>query len=300
MSGLVGFDYRRLKQAQGFLSKNGYTEYGFRSRIEAAAFAGAYVLNAVESADTTLFDRRTPSFSFDEGPFSVAISVGGDMHGDFRMSAATSVKSACITPAGKRVEFSPIKYMGVSGYHSIEPEILVGMIKAEIYANGAEGAKQLIAEFEAEIPNLIDGLEPKDPWPFAIPFADYGEGDSGSGSMFRLGSIEYALENQGKSDKEAVLSAAYLPQSSVNFEMAVHDRGLSFYNRHKDEEKPDNQIVIPRDQYASFFRILLAQSVAILGRTSPKEHLNLLSDTKSLLAGVPIEDIIHRRYDRPR
>jgi len=281
VSGVVGVLLERYKTRYPLLARSRSAEYGFSNHMEASAFVGAYVVGRImDEEHTRLFDEG-PSFELEGEQTGERVTIGGTLHGDFRMSLTRTLEKDVISPASSFVEFAPKETKWIAGYHSVEPDIVAFMITDEFLRHGAPAATRLIAELKDTLPELAN--ENGDIGFRAGPFADYGDGDT----RYHLMQLRVLLENPGivtRRIREGELySAPYLPQSTTLFEIKPTEDGLRFQGRNKDAAEPASGIDIPRLHYSDLFKALVMQAQEGLGRTSPQQHLAVIEYASELL-----------------
>ena len=58
-----------------------------------------------------------------------AVTIGADLHGDFRLLFSQSNGNQAIAPDGTKLPFAPAEVEQLSGYHSVEPEIVNTLVE---------------------------------------------------------------------------------------------------------------------------------------------------------------------------
>lgn len=150
-----------------------YTARGFQTKLEFMQFAGAWLCNIV--------NRR-----FGSGPYVQIdepdntgvhrhISLGGDMHGDFRMGESIIPASGAINPLGQRIEYGPIlNRTQVAGYHSTE-KIIVEALCAYVIDDEWFTRKDKETLFETQLHKEAVDETPERGASF---YADFGDDDN--------------------------------------------------------------------------------------------------------------------------
>jgi hypothetical protein len=218
-----------------------------------------------------LWRDEQPKFTVRDGAMNHSIQVGGDIHGDFRMTCTKKPTTVTISPINRETLFAPEIQTIVAGYHSVEPYITAAMIRHEHNQHGKQAAHKLVSEF-IEVVRELGGADTD----FTRGnFGDYGDGDLG----WVLTELEYDIQRD-KDDYEDMMelfSAAYLPQSDVLFEMVSSGNGIRFQNRMRTQETSETYIDIDHAHFVDLFKILVGQAKGGLGRTSPHQQAMLVS-----------------------
>ena len=292
LSGVIGHYLRKRHALRSVLSEEGFARYGFSNRVDAAAFAGAYILSALKDRhkEGCLLGggHDMPSFEVPRGGgLHHTISLGGSFHGDFRMHQTTQITKGGITPTGVRTLFAPEHTVGVVGYHSVEPSITDAMLECAYLQGGEERLLGITADLY-EVAN--DFIQKKNASlgddPFYVPrFADYGGGGIDySLSWLRLmkdDKYEYNYPKNLDSGESILFGSPYLPQSSTDMQIVATHDGLLF--RNSGDGVTGDGILVPNNYFPSLFKALLTQSQQGLGRTSPDQHLRIIEKCKNLL-----------------
>lgn len=281
LSGAAGLSLVSYRQQCPLLARSRYQEFGFKSFIEACSFVGAYVVGRHIDLELERLRGADPAFQYAKDGFLYSLRVGGSFHGDFRMTESKQPQSGILSPVNSLTEISPRVNLGVAGYHSIEPEIVATLIEAEFLRGGKTAAMQLVTEFTAAMVEVTDS--PEDTGVKSIGFADYGDGDI----KHSLVSLELLLTHDDYNPLKhgAILhSTPYLPRSATRFEIALTDTGVKFQNRDENQDEVPG-IHLDREQYVAMFMALIRQTSAALGRTAPKQLIQIVDQAKSLLDG---------------
>jgi len=285
LSGVVGAVLQRYKSRYPLLSRSRFEEYGFSNHMEACAFVGAYVLGQITATYRESLKDEMPGFVIPHDNEMLEIFVGGTMHGDFRLGARRTYNKAVISPAHSLVDFAPQETVWVAGYHSIETNIVVGLIVDEYTRGGKTKALELIGEMGNKISGLqkeADGLSFR-----TGPYADYGMNDD---PHWTLAPLRHIVKTSGSTTrlmrKGKLYSAPYLPQLDHLFEIKHITDGVRFQGRGTEDPEPDDGIDIPREYYPDLFRALVVQAQMGLGRTSPQEHISILNAAYKLLCAT--------------
>jgi hypothetical protein len=282
VSGLVGLQLTKFAARCHLLAETRYKEYGFGTFSESCAFAGAYIVGSLIDKDQFRLFERVPSFSYDEDGVKHSISVGGTFHGDFIITEDTAMKENAVTPSHRLAEYGPRQSLTVSGYHSVEPLVVEAMLEQVYMTEGRQATKELIDEFIELIAPLVDS-DGKVGFTLGN-FADYGDGDVGSGLIgLRLLTEEDGDYRTILSDKETLFSMPYLPQSDTEFEIVSVSDGIRLQNGNQCMSYQSAGITINRDHYGDLLSGLLGQAQKGLGRTSPHQLIELVILAKDLL-----------------
>jgi hypothetical protein len=112
-----------------------HQSYEFKTMLEFMQFAGAWLCNVTNGGR----DEK-PSFvlaDIYEKDMKRQVTLGGDIHGDFRMQEVLIPEYGSISPHGYQVTFAPLsERASVAGYYSIEKSIVTA-ICAHIIDSGA-------------------------------------------------------------------------------------------------------------------------------------------------------------------
>jgi hypothetical protein len=279
VSGVIGALLERYKTRYPLLARSRSAEYGFSNHMEACAFAGAYVVGRIMDKEMAI--TKEPSFEFADGNFRNEVSVGGTMHGDFRMSLTRVLSDNVISPANSKVEFSPRDTLWVVGYHTVEPNIIAAMITDEYSKQGATAAIRLISEFSKTLHELADDIGYLSNR--VGEFADYGSRETSHclvllGLLLENPDMKTQLVREGK-----FYSAPSSAQTSILFEIKSTEKGLRFQDRDEEKDEPEIGIDIPRRYFPELFKTLVMQAQEGLGRTSPAQHLEILKFATEML-----------------
>ncbi len=245
-------------------------------RLASASIIGALVLTRSTRGQ---MDDGANTFTFSNSPFiNTQVTLGGDIHGDFRIAQHEQYPQGSLMPHGVKVPFAPNGNGRMAGaYHSTETELL-GCLLMHMDAAGLPDTEQkelitdamkLFMETEQETPSLFEGN-----------FADYG-------SSTDLGFIAYQMEdyfiacNQGEgADTITWTELLVLPQSKARMRVMTINDKFVLQNGRKDEDGKFTSealpIEIPLDQVGQFMKALLYQTAQGAGRTSPVSLLRLL------------------------
>jgi len=292
LGGVVGMRYASRHAVRSLLAKDGYERYGFASRNEAAAFVGARVVNYMLEDRYSQGADNFPGFSIEDDTMRRTISIGGTIHGDFRLQERTELLCPVISPIGTRPEFRPIKVHAVSAYHSVEQSIVAGLLESAYRHGGSLETRFVIGVMQRTVDAFVrrQGVTTS---PFAVPYADYGT-DSFGTDLIRL----QILISEGR-DKlgTTMMSQPYWPQSSELFEMVDGEEGVIFQNRAHHNPVPGLGIELPREEYGRFLGSLLEQTTggnsgSPFGRTSPHQLLGIISEAQDYLDHPEKADIV--------
>jgi hypothetical protein len=292
LSGMVGLHLRKRHALRSVLSEWGFARHGFSNRVDAAAFAGAYILSGLNDRNNEirLLKRESdmPSLEVSSGAgIRHTISLGGSFHGDFRMYQTAQITKGGITPTGVRTLFAPERTIGVAGYHSVEPSITDAMLECAYLQGGEERLLGIMADlYEAAHDFIQKKNAPLGADPFFVPrFADYGGGGIDySLSWLRLmkdDKYDYKYSKNLDSGESVLFGGPYLPQASTDMQIVATHDGLVFRNSSEDEV--GEEITVPNNYFSDLFKALLIQSQQGLGRTSPDQHLQIIQKCRDLL-----------------
>jgi hypothetical protein len=292
LSGVIGHYLRKRHALRSVLSEEGFARYGFSNRVDAAAFAGAYILSALKDRhkEGCLLggEHDMPLIEVSGGAgVRRTISLGGSFHGDFRMHQTAQITKGGIAPTGARTLFAPEHTIGVAGYHSVEPSITDAMLECAYLQGGEERLLGITADlYEAAHDFIQKKNAPLGADPFFVPrFADYGGGGIDySLSWLRLmkdDKYEYNYPKNLDSGESILFSSPYLPQSSTDMQIVATHDGLVIRNSSEDEV--GEEITVPNNYFSDLFKALLIQSQQGLGRTSPDQHLQIIQKCRDLL-----------------
>lgn len=293
LSGMVGLHLRKRHALRSVLSEWGFARHGFSNRVDAAAFAGAYILSGLNDRNNEirLLKRESdmPSLEISSGAgIRHTISLGGSFHGDFRMYQTAQITKGGITPTGVRTLFAPERTIGVAGYHSVEPSITDAMLECAYLQGGEERLLGIMADLYEVANDFIpkENAIPESDDPFCVPpFADYGGGGIDySLSWLRLmkdDKYDYKYSKNLDSGESVLFGGPYLPQASTDMQIVATHDGLVFRNSSEDEV--GEEISVPNNYFSDLFNALLVQSQQGLGRTSPDQHLRIIQKCRDLL-----------------
>lgn len=281
VSGVAGVMLAKYKARYPVLARSRYAEFGFDNHMEACAFAGAYVLGKIIDEKRKYY-KAPPSFKLRDDRIKEEVIASGSIHGDFVIGLTKTVRKGAISPAHSSVEFAPRGTVWVLGYHSVEPDIVAGMITDVYIRHGADEALQLLVDFENSLEDITGAKGTLD---FKQgPFGDYGFGDV----HFSLSKLRIMIERPETKQHIMKLgnlySAPYSPQSDTLFEIKSFEDGLRIQNRKDDFPEPATGIDVPQSHYTEFFKTLVMQTQAGMGRTSPQQLVKVLEYAKDILS----------------
>lgn len=285
LSGAVGLGLRNRQAVRRVLSKDGFKDFGLESRVSAASFVGAYILDDLTVRTRRRFGSKAATFSYDFGSEHCIVEVGGDFHGDFRIHEVRHAKYGAITPVGTFAEFAPEKVSEAAGYHSVEPNITDKMLETVFLVEGIEGLRQVLDEFTDRFHRFTQLTDAASGPGVLSGFGDYGINGTDYSLLSWLRMFKedgYSRHNKvGKpGEVEPLLRTLYLPGSEADFEIYGGSDGIYFSNTGGNEE---DAIHIRRKHFADLFTALLEQANQGLGRTSPAEHANVLRKCYEIL-----------------
>lgn len=271
-TGAIAQEYLDYDPVKGLLDN--YSRYNFGTRFDSAIFVSAYILSSVVMIEQNiLFTKQPPYFKIHSGEMQDLIELPPDLHGDFRIRRKRSYHKGVSSPANTSVEFSPVRELLISGYHSIEPVITACMIR-NIRENNTDG--EAFDKINQLVSVAKEHLDNEQMWPDMVFYGDYGTG-------VNLGS--YALQNYARprenrnSSDSTVFFVPCFPQSEVRFVVSSDINGISIFNRDSNSNvfpDDDDRILIPAEYFPDMFRILLQQAGRGDGRTSVAQHLQFL------------------------
>ncbi len=267
LSGAVAVDL--LEVSKGLL--NQYAEAGFATKLQFAVFAGACLIDAVQK-DTNIFGGS--SFSTSMGNRLTYTTVGGDMHGDFRMSQHTTSSNGSVTPFGDNVHFAPVEEIIVGAYHSVEPLVLNNVFEHILKHLGAEALHKISSE-------VLDSLEKNHDIanPTRGNFGDWGA----SSQDYNLREAAYMVEclfSHPISNKSTTLSELIvLPMQAGSMLTSSIPDCLSFTNNNSSMlSEGINSIKVTNDMLIDFIITLVMQTSSGAGRTSPPVMITMLRE----------------------
>ena len=167
----------------------------------------------------------------------------------------------------------------VNGNYStlVEPDIVAAFIEAEYFAKGEKAALSLVDQF-ADVLHQQVNEEGKITYTLGN-FANYGDGDVGSSLLtlrMMMGDPEFNPFRQKSWDTTSRYSSVIPDVVPVNDGVKILNCSGSLV-----DEQPG--ITVPREYYPSLFQVFVAQAVNGLGRTSPLQLIELISEAKRLL-----------------
>lgn len=285
LSGVAGLGLRHRPEVRGILSKEGFRDFGFLSRVDAASFVGAWVISGLHERQEKLRSMGSAGYTYQSDTDTRTILLGGDFHGDFRMSEVVESKRGGITPLNRFAEFSPKEVISVAGYHSIETSFTDAMLEVTFLTEGEQGLRQIITEFTQLAHVFMEQQGGLGGSGALSGFADYG--GSGMSSlndciwlyMYKNDAYKHQLGRPG--EVRPLYSAPYLPGSSVSFELHGDTDGI--YAGMSEKGAQYKSIHIPREHFGTLFYALLEQAGMGLGRTSPAEHVNVITGCLEML-----------------
>ncbi|HUY53358.1 MAG TPA: hypothetical protein VMV24_02160, partial [Candidatus Dormibacteraeota bacterium] len=269
-----------FRQKCNLLARSRYEEYGFRSFNESCAFVGAYVMAALSDNYNERISGDIPSFTYEDNGVYHKISIGGTIHGDFKISEIKTLTSGIISPIGTETEFSPIGDMNLSAYHSVEPSIVESMLAHEFLKGDKQRLTRLIDEFMDICRPLVDH---DGNVKYTVGnFGDYGQ--SSSISDYPI-SIKILLEDRKLRNEDILFGSFVDPagSSDILFEIISLDNGIRLQNRYSNYSDTESYIDINRQHFGEIFNALLSQTQAGLGRTSPHQLIKLIIEVKKML-----------------
>lgn len=279
-TGAIAQEYACHEPVKSLLDN--YSRYSFGTRLDSAIFASAYILSSVTMIEQNrLFAKQPANFIMHSDKAQDLIELPHDMHGDFRIRRKRSYSKDIISPAITSVEFSPVRELLISGYHSIEPVITACMIRSIRENNTNDEALEKINQLVNVAKEYCDNGQM---WPEMVLYSDYSTNIQD----------DYALlcysrpPLQQSSDDRTVFSAPCLPQSDVRFVVSSSIDGISMFNRDSNSDtipNEDDKILVPAEYFPDMFRILLQQAGRGDGRTSVAQHLQLLDAVVSEIGG---------------
>lgn len=281
VSGVAGLQLVNFRNHYPLLAKSRFAEFGFDSYIDSCAFVGAYVVGRLIELDSSsrLLIREHPSFTYSMDGVDKKVSIGGTFHGDFVMSEESSVSSQIISPTSRYVEYGPIDKINVSGYHSVEPDIVSSMIVYTCQRFGRQIASDLVNDMCAIAERRVNSEGQIESSVGA--FGDFGDGDV----RFELGMIKAVVNGEGWRQRRGTLSSTpYAPQSNIMFEIVAKDNGIKFQNKDINSEQEVRGIEIDYSNFGNFFEALLSQTQGGLGRTSIYQLIELVYKAREIFA----------------
>lgn len=220
------------------------------------------------------------TISFASAPFiQTEVTVGGDMHGDFRIQQVESYPEGSIDPVGARVPYAPYgSPRFASAYHSSELEVLECLLK-HLNVTGLNNDEQRDI-INTAIHTFID-TEEVDNSPFNGFYADYGEEGALEFFCERMKCYFMSKDSRVGTDEVSWSELMVAPQSNRRLQVKSSKNQFLLQNVYlgdgKEVTKSSLPVVVPTDQLGPFMQALLYQAARGSGRTAPTSLLKLLS-----------------------
>lgn len=241
-----------------------FDKFGFSSAFDFFGCVGAYACGIVR---LPVYDGH--KWESTEGEKRFVSEVSGSEHGDFRLFRTDLTSYETLDPLGNSVSYRPELYSDrkfVSGYHSIEPGLLVALIK---YADQEKircplltpgGMNEIIAELEKNGQRIG-------------PFGDFGHDSFGPRwhfASYHVSDIPHVGEEKGSPFSIGIDSDAY-------YAIYVDAKGgLAFVHKSSDDKSSEVVLSIPKAEFPQLVRGLFVQAMKGLGRTSTKQLIDIV------------------------
>jgi hypothetical protein len=241
-----------------------FKKFRFSSAFDFFGCVGAYACGIVRPP---VYDGH--KWESTEGEKRFVSEVSGSEHGDFRLFRTDLTSYETLDPLGNPVSYRPELYSDrkfVSGYHSIEPGLLVALIK---YADQEKircplltpgGMNEIIAELEKNGQRIG-------------PFGDFGHDSFGPRwhfASYHVSDIPHVGEEKGSPFSIGIDSDAY-------YAIYVDAKGgLAFVHKSSDDKSSEVVLSIPKAEFPQLVRGLFVQAMKGLGRTSTKQLIDIV------------------------
>ena len=196
------------------------------------------------------------------------LMVGADIHGDFRMTHRKIRDKVSMTPHGDILPFAPVSYEMISGYHSVETDMVDSLL---------EHLASEMSDFERKrlFIAITNGADWGQRTKGINPFGDYGIGVVGGISFLS----EWSEASFGR-DGSIVCELRVSPSPSGRIQLAIASEvnGVRIMQRESVEGEEIlrviSEVYIPDEDIIAVIR---AVGLSDRGRTSPLEIQQLLT-----------------------
>jgi hypothetical protein len=259
-----------------------FEKFGFSSAFDFFGSIGAFAWGLGMSDF-----YRGYKWKSSEGKRQFVTQVTGDTNGDFRLFRDELTPYETIDPLGNPVHYRPeldSDHQSVCGYHSVEPALLVTLMK---YVEQEKLLCPLLTpsglkEMADELSKLKQGLP---------TFADYG---SRTDAMLEF--THYDVPIPRLNDKTNYNPHGIFVDSQGVYSIYVDGEGLAFVYEHKDNAG-QMALQLPKDEVEQVIKGLFVQAILAQGRTHPG---HLWNTVMYKLSGKYEEDMKRLNLDNPK
>ncbi len=236
-----------------------YEKFGFDSFSE---MHGAITLHMKEATDSKFREGYIWKSKSDEKDFQTRVT--GSIHGDLRIFRTDITDYPTLDVFGNSVPYRPVSYNKdyhvVAGYHSVEPYLLIHLLK---YIEQGSIEVDLLKDNAKE---FLDEIK-KNPQ-FVGPYADFGMG-SDVGVTLCFSNFFWEIPNFKKEKHTRYFIATEFRGS---YGLFVDDnKNLLFFRRPENSTEYNLALTFPPDETEELIKGLFIQASKGLGRTSVKQ-----------------------------
>lgn len=256
--------------------------------LDSCRFAGAALAVSLQRElrhRSRVLDMPAPSFSLANESDLLDVYVGADFHGDFRMAVQPQLHGTPVDSGGHPLDFypasPPLDY--ISGYHSIEPELMRDVVLHVLLLPDTSERDRLITRMFADAQ-----MKAKEGKHYFGNFGDAGHGDGLLEAELLLDTVQDTMY-YSKTHRYVVM-----PQSETRLRVDSLPGGIEFaqeYGKRDALVGESSRLFVPTVDLPLFTVALVDQAMRGSGRTSIAPHLRILGAASQLVNGVPPDTI---------